>query len=99
MYNILFQFQVELSHLEDGGEKKVCFKCGGDHMAKDCEQPDKFRKCGEEGHMSKDCETGYRHCYGHKDDSYINEYEDKPKYGHHGYHHSYGHKMVSYNVH
>jgi len=27
-------------------------------MAKDCEQPDKCRKCGEEGHMSKDCETG-----------------------------------------
>ena len=57
VYNILFQFQVELSHLEDGGEKKGCFKCGGDHMAKDCEQPDKCQKCGEEGHMLKDCET------------------------------------------
>ena len=25
-------------------------------MAKDCEQPDKCRKCGEEGHMARDCE-------------------------------------------
>jgi len=43
---------------EDDGEKekKGCFKCGGDHMAKDCEQPDKCRKCGEEGHMARDCE-------------------------------------------
>jgi len=41
---------------EDDGEKKGCFKCGGDHMAKDCEQPDKCRNCGQEGHMSKDCE-------------------------------------------
>jgi len=39
-----------------GGEKKGCFKCGGDHMAADCEQPDKCRKCGEEGHIAKDCE-------------------------------------------
>ena len=30
--------------------------------------------------------------YGHKDDSYMNEYKDKPKYGHHGY----GHKDDSY---
>jgi len=41
-------------------EKKGCFKCGGDHMAKDCEQPDKCRKCGEEGHKSNDCETGFK---------------------------------------
>ena len=26
------------------GEKKGCFKCGGDHMAADCEQPDVCRK-------------------------------------------------------
>jgi len=38
------------------GEKKGCFKCGGDHMAADCEQPDVCRKCKEEGHMAKDCE-------------------------------------------
>ena len=29
-------------------------------MAKDCEQPDKCRKCGEEGHKSNDCETGFK---------------------------------------
>ncbi len=27
-----------------GGEKKGCFKCGGDHMAKDCEKPDTCRR-------------------------------------------------------
>merc|ERR1712156_1270522 len=37
-------------------KKSGCFKCGGDHMARDCEQPDKCRKCGEEGHMARDCE-------------------------------------------
>lgn len=42
------------------GEKKGCFKCGGDHMAKDCEKPDVCKKCGEEGHMSKDCEKGFQ---------------------------------------
>ncbi|TRY62742.1 hypothetical protein TCAL_03661 [Tigriopus californicus] len=38
-----------------GGDRKGCFKCGGDHMAKDCEQPDKCRRCGEEGHRVAEC--------------------------------------------
>ena len=42
-------------------ERKGCFKCKGDHMAKDCEQPDKCRMCGEEGHMSKDCTGAKTH--------------------------------------
>ena len=26
-------------------------------MAKDCEKPDMCRRCGEEGHMARDCEN------------------------------------------
>eukprot|EP00093_Oithona_nana_P010207 10207.XXX_366939_369038_1 [CDS] Oithona nana genome sequencing. len=40
---------------------KKCFKCGGDHFAKECEKPDVCRMCGEEGHMSKECSGAKTH--------------------------------------
>jgi len=47
---------------DSGEKKKGCFKCGGDHFAKECDKPDTCRMCGEEGHISKDCSGAKTHC-------------------------------------
>lgn len=46
---------------DDEAREKKCFKCGGDHFARECEKPDVCRMCGEEGHMSKDCSGAKTH--------------------------------------
>ena len=50
--NLIFTPVSGSGYTDDEDEdkaKKGCFKCGGDHMAKDCEKPDVCRLCGEEG--------------------------------------------------
>ena len=49
----------------------------GDHMVKDCEQP---YKCGEEGQMSKDCETEPKTHTDQNEDHDEYEYEEVSSY-------------------
>ena len=56
---------------DSGEKKKGCFKCGGDHFAKECDKPDTCRMCGEEGHVSKDCSGAKTHCITKEDGTYV----------------------------
>jgi len=39
-----------------GGSSNACFKCKStEHMARDCDIPDKCRRCGQEGHKVAEC--------------------------------------------
>lgn len=53
--------KADCPQADDSEKNRGCFKCKGDHMAKDCELPDRCRSCGEEGHKSSECSGAKTH--------------------------------------